>query len=185
MAVAALILTIFVFNILEVGGARFYLENADSSDADLKSLFFAFRDPNYSSMVTIMLLKQLKIILWSLLFVIPGFIKSYEYMLVPYILAEHPDMDHKEVFAESRRLMKGAKWSAFILNLSFIGWSLLSSLTFQLSGIFWSNPYLYATRVEMYRWLQVIHENEDEVLFDAKYTDIKDYLAEDQTETEE
>lgn len=175
IGVVTLVLSIFVFNVLNIGGCRFFLMNQESDEADVKELLYGFRNRNYSSMVSIMLLKDIKVFLWAILFVIPGIMKSYEYMLIPYILAENPDMEYKDAFAESKRLMTGSKWDAFILDLSFIGWSLLSNLTFGLSGIFYSNPYMYATKAEMYRWLQLIHEDESEVLFDAKYTDSAQY----------
>ena len=68
-------------------------------------------------------------ILWTMLFIIPGLIKIYEYRMIPYILADNPDMDKKEVFALSKSMMKGNKWRAFVLDLSFILWDFLSCVT--------------------------------------------------------
>ena len=63
--------------------------------------------------------------LWSLLFVIPGIIKSYSYSMTPFIMAENPGMKVDAAITESRRIMDGNKWRLFCLNFSFIGWQLL------------------------------------------------------------
>ena len=97
-----------------------------------------------------MFMMNLKIFLWSLLFIIPGIIKAYEYRMVPYILAEHPEMSYSEVLEASSRMMDGQKMNAFILDLSFIGWEILSSITAGIVGIFWVNPYYYSTDAELY-----------------------------------
>ena len=72
---------------------------------------------------------NLFIALWTLLLIVPGIIKSYEYRMVPYILAENPGMNRKEAFAISKRMMTGKKWATFVLDLSFFGWIFLSIFT--------------------------------------------------------
>lgn len=90
--------------------------------------------------------------LWSLLFVIPGIIKHYEYLMIPYILAENPGMDRQEVFAISKRMMMGQKWNVFVLDLSFIGWRLLEGITLGIVGVFYVEPYYQATMAELYAY---------------------------------
>ena len=85
-----------------------------------------------------------------LLFIIPGIVKSYEYMMIPYLLAEHPEMTRQEAFAESKQMMDGEKMEAFIMDLSFLGWYLLSAVTCGLLAIFYVNPYVQASFAEMY-----------------------------------
>ena len=97
-----------------------------------------------------MFFRDLFTFLWTLLFIIPGIIKSYEYKMVPYLLAEYPDMDRKEVFARSRDMMYGQKWNTFVLDLSFIPWNILSTITFGLVGLFYVSPYQDATYAELY-----------------------------------
>lgn len=97
-----------------------------------------------------MFLKQLYTFFWSLLFVFPGIIKSYEYRMIPYLLAENPYMSTDEAFARSRSMMDGEKWNAFVLDLSFIGWNILSSLTLGLVGLFYVAPYQAYTDMELY-----------------------------------
>ena len=74
------------------------------------------------------------------------------YMMVPYILAENPGMERAEVFMISKRMMDGHKWDAFVLQLSFIGWHLLSAMTWGIFGIFYTEPYYQATMAELYTW---------------------------------
>ena len=75
---------------------------------------------------------------------------GYEYRMVPYILAENPDMDRKEVFLISKRMMDGKKMAAFVLDLSFIGWVILGTITCGIVNLFYVSPYMQATNAEMY-----------------------------------
>jgi uncharacterized membrane protein len=111
---------------------------------------FAFKSGYYGNIVVTMFMMNLKIFLWSLLFIIPGIIKAYEYRMVPYILAEHPEMSYSEVLEASSRMMDGQKMNAFILDLSFIGWEILNILTMGILGVFFVDPYVRATEAELY-----------------------------------
>lgn len=92
------------------------------------------------------------IFLWSLLFLIPGIVKTFSYAMTPYILLDHPEMGVTEAITESRRMMDGHKWELFCLNLSFIGWWLLSIPTLGLLGL-WIAPYQNFTNAAFYRSL--------------------------------
>lgn len=70
--------------------------------------------------------------------------------MIPFLLAENPQMNRKEAFEKSRQMMKGNKWAAFVLDLSFIGWSLLGIITFGLVNIFFAGPYQYLTQSQLY-----------------------------------
>ncbi len=85
---------------------------------------------------------QLFILLWSLLFVIPGIIKSFSYALTPFILADCPNVKAQDALKLSMRMMNGRKMDLFIFYLSFLGWMILSSLTFGLLMIFYVGPYM-------------------------------------------
>lgn len=104
-------------------------------------------------------MRHLKIFLWSLLFIIPGVIKSYETFMVPYLLAENPDIDRREIFVLSRRMMDGNKMNLFILNLSFIGWMFLSMLTSGLAYIFFVGPYYDASLANMAMRIKAQYNN--------------------------
>ena len=111
-----------------VGGKRFFVLNK-TENPTVGTIFDAFRSGHYVNVVLVMFLKNLFTSLWTLLFVIPGIVKHYEYLMIPYILAENPGMDRKEAFQISKRMMDGQKMETFILDLSFIGWILLSAIT--------------------------------------------------------
>ena len=96
------------------------------------------------------LLMGLYILLWTLLFIIPGIIKSFSYAMTPYILAENPMLTVNEAITKSRKLMNGNKWRLFCLSLSFIGWDLLAALTFGIADL-WINPYKECARAAFYR----------------------------------
>ena len=91
--------------------------------------------------------------LWSLLLVVPGIVKSMAYSQTFFIMNEHPEYAGREAIDASQEMMRGHKWEYFVLNLSFIGWFLLSSLTFGLL-LFYVMPYYQATMAEYYRYLK-------------------------------
>lgn len=148
-AIALLLLKVFVEYNLRVGGAKFFIQN-QTSKPGVDMILDGFRSGHYGNIVLTMFLRDLYTALWSLLLVIPGIVKSYEYMMVPYILAENPGMNQKEVFQISKEMMNGQKWNAFVLDLSFIGWEILSACTCGILGIFYVNPYIEATHAEVY-----------------------------------
>lgn len=96
---------------------------------------------NWGRLVLGYLLMYIKIILWSLLLIIPGIIKGFAYSMVPYILLDRPELSYSEVIAESERMMKGHKFDLFYLYLSFIGWAVLSVLSLGI-GFLWLEPYV-------------------------------------------
>ena len=148
IGIIGILLTIFVFNPLKVGVQKFFIEN-HYSNSGLSSLLWAFKT-NYSNTVKTMFLMQVYLFLWSLLFAIPGIIKSYSYRLVPYILADNPDMNSDDAITLSREMMNGQKFEVFVLDLSFFLWWILSAITFNIAGILYVFPYIYATDAELY-----------------------------------
>lgn len=149
----AIAMSILVSNVAIVGCNRYFLENREHK-TNVGQVFFAFHSGRYGHTVWIMFLKSLCIFFWTLLFFVPGIIKSYSYMMVPYILAENPSMDRKRVFKLSRQMMRGHKMEAFELGLSFLGWIFLSLFSGGLLSIFYVNPYIYATNAEFYSALK-------------------------------
>lgn len=152
MIVVGLVLSVFVFNPLTVGCKKYFLD-ASEGNADIGDMGYAFKN-NYMNVTSAIFLQDLFIFLWSLLFIIPGIYKAYEYRMIPYLLAEDSNLSFSEAKQLSREMMDGEKWDAFVLDLSFILWHLLSSITFGLVGIFWVNPYVQHTNVELYKVLR-------------------------------
>lgn len=87
--------------------------------------------------------------LWSLLLVVPGIIAWYRYSMAPYLMAEYPEMGIREAVNRSKELMQGNKGRLFCLNLSFIGWALLSILTLGILSL-WITPYVQTARAAFY-----------------------------------
>lgn len=98
------------------------------------------------------LLIALKVFAWSLLFVIPGIIAAYRYSMATYIMAENPTITPTEAIERSKALMDGRKGDLFCLDLSFIGWALLTVLTAGI-GALWLTPYMAVSRAAFYRSL--------------------------------
>lgn len=144
-----IIVGVFLINPLSVGCNNFFLSNRRNSNTDINAIERGFT-PNYKNTVIVMFMTDLFIFLWSLLFIIPGIVKHYEYYLVEYILSENPDIDYKDAQAMSSQLMSGHKMETFVLELSFIGWLILGAMTCGLLNLFYVNPYMEATKAELY-----------------------------------
>lgn len=147
--VFGVVLTILVSNVIMVGSCRFFMENR-ACQASFDALFYGFRQGRYGSVAGVMGIRYLKQILWTLLFIIPGIIKAYEYLMIPYIIAENPETDRKRVFEMSRQMMDGHKMEAFIMQLSFLPWSILGAFTCGLLNMLYTNPYINASFAEFY-----------------------------------
>ena len=110
----------------------------------------AFASGNYERIVKTGFIRDLYIFLWTLLFIIPGIVKSYSYYFVPYLLDDHPELSGTDVLRLSEEMTKGRKWDLFMLDLSFFFWQILSTVTLGLAGIFYVDPYIYLTQTEAY-----------------------------------
>ncbi len=144
----AILLKIFVLNPLQIGCFNFFYKNIKEA-AELKELSVSFAH-GFLNKVKTMFFRDLFVALWSLLLIIPGIIKIYEYRMIPYLLAEDPSLSSKEAFVISKRMMTGNKWKAFVFDLSFIGWIFLSGLTLGILGVFYVNPYIYQAEAMLY-----------------------------------
>ncbi len=122
MAIWAVV-TLVIGGAGKLGYAKFNLNVIDRKPISLSDLFSQFCRLGVGFCMNFLI--GLYTILWSLLFVIPGIVKSYSYSMTPYILAEHPEMTVTEAITLSRQIMHGNKWRLFCLQFSFIGWELL------------------------------------------------------------
>lgn len=141
----------FVSNPIIVGANRTFMHTREDR-GKFEEIFFVFTSGKYLNVVKIMFLMNLKIFLWSLLFFIPGIIKSYEYRMIPYILSENPGIDSKRAFELSKKMTDGQKCDIWVLDLSFIGWDFLTLCCFV--GTLWVNPYKQTTYAELYAVLR-------------------------------
>lgn len=102
---------------------------------------------------TTMLLKIVYLVLWTMLLIIPGFIKAYSYAMTEFIMEDNPEIKNNEAIEASMSMMQGHKMDLFLLDLSFIGWIILSILTFGI-GFIWLSPYMNAARAAFYEDLK-------------------------------
>lgn len=158
-AVAGMLLVIFVFNVLEVGCHRFFLLN-QLQPAEMGEMAYGFKH-NYQNNVIAQFMVTLYVCVGMLLLIIPGLVMHYQYRMVPYILSERPELSPSEVLAESKKMMNGNKWDAFIYDLSFIGWYILGACTFGILNLFYVNPYVYASDAELYLTLRSLEINQN------------------------
>lgn len=146
-AVAALTWGILVSPVVRVGWCRAMMENR-SGKGPFETLFSGFRT-GYWNLVRGSFYANVRIFLYSLLLVVPGIIKSYQYFFVPYLLAENPELEPARAAELSTLMSEGEKWHMFVLDLSFFGWRLLGTLFFGLGNLF-VEPYYQATMAELY-----------------------------------
>lgn len=143
-----LALRVFLGAPLEVGGRRYFVQGAQNN-ADMNNIGYAFNSERYKGIVLTMLWRGFLNFLWFLLLIIPGIIKAYAYRMVPYILADNPNIGYKRAVELSVQMTDGEKFNIFVFDLSFLGWYLLGALAFGLGGLF-VNPYKDATEAELY-----------------------------------
>ena len=135
------------------GYQTLFLGAVRGGEATAKDMFEGYNKELFPRVLTTTLLYYVYIFLWCLLLIIPGFIKSYSYAMTPYILKDNPEMKNNAAIEESMRMMDGHKLELFILDLSFIGWALLSLLTCGI-GFLWLVPYMNMARVNFYEDLK-------------------------------
>ena len=126
-----------------------YFVSAAQGDQKFDHLFDNFRNGNYKPTIKVMFFRNLYILGWYMLLIIPGLVKMYEYFLIPYLLAENPNIGKDRAFEISKKTMDGEKMNLFVLDLSFIGWYILG-LCACCIGIYAVIPYYEATMAEFY-----------------------------------
>lgn len=149
--IAALILGAVYFilgSIISVGYARFNLNLVDRLEGSFEDLFAYFS--YWKTTAAAKFLQNIYILLWSLLFVIPGIIASFSYAMTDYILAENPEMSASEAISRSKEMMEGNRLRLFCLEFSFIGWSILCAFTMGIGNL-WLTPYRQAATAAFYR----------------------------------
>jgi len=146
-SILGILYTIFIGNVIVVGKNGYFIKNHDENP-ELGEIFKGFKG-NYLDVVKIMFLMDLKTLLWLLLFIIPGFVKAYEYSMIPYLLAENPNLSAPQAFSLSKQMTTEQKMDLFVLDLSFLGWIILGLICCGI-GILFVLPYPEATRAEVY-----------------------------------
>lgn len=130
-------------------------------ELEASCVFEAFKGGKYKRVLGTVFLQNLYIFLWSLLFVIPGIIKTFSYAMTSYILKDRPELAYNTAIDESMRLMNGNKMKLFLMHLSFIGWGLLCILTFGI-GFLWLIPYVQTSVAAFYE--DLVREDAEMIL---------------------
>ena len=154
LSIAILLFETLFLVIFKVGGIRYFLKLRKNQAASFNEIFEDFKNKTAGNIVAVSLIKFLTCMLWMLLGIIPGIIKIFQYWAVEYILALRPDITASEALDLSKKLMKGNKLKAFVLDLSFIHWFILSWLTLGIFGYLYVTPYYEATNIEFFSSLR-------------------------------
>ncbi len=184
----------YFINIFSVIIRRIFLEARIYEKVKLEKFLFLQRVKKWTKASFTMFLYSIKLMLWYLT-IVGGFIKKYSYMLVPFIVSENPDIKSSDAIKLSSDMMKGHKWEAFLLDLSFIGWEVLGILTLNMSKIFYSNAYYLSVKSEYYANLRLIaiknningieylndkylYKKANKMILNNTYSDIKNKMKE-------
>lgn len=138
------------------------LRNHREESVDLENLFDGFRGGRYTRVFCALFLVNLFTFLWALLLIIPGIMKAFSYALTPYILLDEPELTARQAITRSCEIMQGRRWKLFCLYLSFIGWGILSLLTFGI-GFLWLVPYMNASIAAFYEDARAEYEAENSI----------------------
>ncbi len=134
---------------LDAGMVIFALNVAKRAASSIGNLFDGFA--HFLRIILLYIVEGIFIFLWALLFIIPGFVAAYRYRLAVYLLLDHSDMGVMDCIRESKRLMRGRKLELFVLDLSFLGWLLLTAIPIAgLAVSVYVTPYIETTRAGFY-----------------------------------
>ena len=135
-----------------------FLDNKRTGDDfKVEKLFDGYKD--FLRIFGTLILQGVYILLWSLLLIIPGIIKSISYSQLYYVLKDNPELSFNAAIERSMAMMEGHKMQYFLLQLSFIGWVLLAIITCGVLSL-WVNPYMCATYAHFYEYVKEEYEKQ-------------------------
>ncbi len=155
------VIGLIIMGPMTVGLAMVSLNVARGKEVEITTLFKGFND--FSRSLVLYITNNILIALWSMLFIIPGIIKSFAYSMSYYILIDDPNISANDARKKSMEMMKGNKWRLFCLEFSFIGWILLSLLTFGILML-WVAPYMEVAMAKFYMSLLPEEEQQGSVV---------------------
>ncbi|PEO64701.1 hypothetical protein CN572_27735 [Bacillus wiedmannii] len=159
------IIAMFIIGPLTVGASYFVLNVIRGTNARIGHIFRWFNDGSkFMKSFLTYLLMNVYLVLWTLLLIIPGIIKSFSYSMTYFILNDHPEYTANQAITESRRMMNGHKMDYFLLCLSFLGWFILSILTLGI-GFLWLVPYFYTTSAAFYEEISKGYYKKEDTTF--------------------
>ncbi len=143
-----LVAVILVGGPLAYGMCRVFIGTVNGKKFDFNDMLSGFTEAFGNSLV-LSLLQSIFIALWSMLFIVPGIVKTYSYAMAMYIQQDDPSKGARACIDESRNMMNGYKWQLFCLDFSFIGWYILGSMCLGF-GVFFVVPYHQTARANFY-----------------------------------
>lgn len=174
------IASIVISGPLMVAEMRYFVALHKKQQPTIGSAFTNF-GKDFSGNIWAYILQSIYTALWTLLFIIPGIIKSYAYSMTMFLKSKNPEMKAGEVIGLSQSIMYGRKWKLFCLDLSFIGWMLLSILTLGI-GLIFLIPYISASRVAFFEDAYFAHQSHTGKVVEVDATQTVD--SENQIEVE-
>ena len=175
--------------IINTGYAKYNYDLVNSKSPSIGVLFKYFKHAKNSIVANFYVF--IIVFLWTLFLIIPGVVAAFSYAMVPFILAENPDLAPVEVLELSKKMMKGNRWRYFWLALSFIGWIIVCAFTFGIGYIFLA-PYVSATQACFYKEISKKYEEnlnrnksnvrpltEEDILFNKKDEDAISFNGDD------
>lgn len=149
-------LSIFVYGPLSYGYYVAFLSFMRTGEnVRIKNLFDGFKD--YARVFLTNILQSVYIVLWTLLLIVPGIIKSISYSQTFFVMKDNPELKNNAAIERSMAMMEGHKMEYFCLILSFIGWLLLGILTLGI-GLLWVNPYIATATAHFYEYVKEDYE---------------------------
>ena len=148
-SVLSIFIFIFVKNVIVIGRNRYFLEQRRYHETGPGEILFPYKNKRLKKIASVMFFRYIFQVLWDLT-IVGGVIKHYEYYMIPYIIAENPEIGKRDAFRLSKELMQGNKYRTFLIEFSFLPWFILSYFTFNLSGVFFSDAYIECVKAELY-----------------------------------
>lgn len=126
------ILVGFISGLLYAGYAWNILDMIDGAKLSIEGMFQTFKKERIFKTTGLIIVTSILIMLWSLLLIVPGIIKSFSYSQALNLMKDDPSISIMDALDQSRKLMKGNKWNYFLLQLSFIWWYIVPFVIFSL-----------------------------------------------------
>lgn len=147
--IVLIVLMIFVRNVVYVGQCRYFMEHRSYRATKADKIMFIYRFGKTMNVAKVMLFRSIFQSLWNIT-IVGGFIKFYEYSMIPFILAENPEVTRKEAFALSKEMTRGYKRKMFAMDLIYALGVILGSFTYDLLTIFLVDPFRACVFAEIY-----------------------------------
>ena len=149
IVVLGTLVIICIGNPIKVSSKRFFMCNRKRK-TNVGMILYVFRNHYTAHVTAVMFQKGLYVLGSTLLLIVPGIIKHYEYYMVPYILAENPTMTCRRAMELSSKMTEGQKMDMLKMDLSFWFWQAAGIFSFGIVSVFYTMPYKEFTKAELY-----------------------------------